>query len=88
MQLEVGMFRGQAVPERICQLCKSDVESEIHFLFECPLYFCRQILQETDLTNVQSNREKMRRCMSTYQKTNGKVNITQIWNERQTLIAT
>ncbi len=85
LQLEVGRFRGQTVQQRICQLCKTDVESEIHFLFECPLYDRNQFLQETNLTNVQSNEEKIKRCMSTHQKQTAKF-VTQIWNERQTLI--
>ena len=87
LQLEIGRFRGQAEHERICQLCGNDVESEIHFLFECPLYNRSQFLRETDLTNVQSNVEKLQRCMSTYQKLTAKF-ITQIWNERQSLIVT
>ena len=87
LQLEVGRFRGQTVQQRICQLCRSEVESEIHFLFECPLYDRSHFLQETELINVQSNTERIKRCMSNYQKTTAKF-IAQIWNERQTLITT
>ncbi len=87
LQLEVGRFRGQTVQQRICQLCKNDVETEIHFLFECPLYDRSHFLQETDLINVQSNTERIKRCMNTYQKVTAKF-IAQIWNERQMLIVT
>ncbi len=87
LQLEIGRFRGQAEHERICQLCGNDVESEIHFLFECPMYDRSQFLREADLTNVQSNVEQLQRCMSTYQRLTAKF-ITQIWNERQSLIVT
>ena len=68
LQLELGRFRGQAVNQRICQLCKNDVESEIHFLFECPRFDRNQFLQETDLINVQSNVEKIKKCMNVHQK--------------------
>ncbi len=87
LQLEVGRFRGQTVEQRVCPLCKTDVESEIHFLFECPVYDRNQFLYETNLSNVQSNEEKIKRCMSVHQKLTAKF-ITQIWNERQTLIVT
>ena len=85
-KLEIGRFRGQSVQQRICQLCKNDVESEIHFLFEWPLYDRSQFLQGTDLKNVQSNSERIKKCRSNYQKLTAKF-IAQIWNEQQTLIA-
>ncbi len=85
LQFELGRFRGQAEQERICQLCKNDIESEIHFPFECPVYDREEFLRSTDLQDVHTNVEKIQRCMSTYQKLTAKF-ITQIWNERQTLI--
>ncbi len=85
LQLEVGRFRGQAVQQRICQLCKNDVETEIHFLLECPLYDRNQFLRETNLIYVQDNVEKIKKCMTEFQKQTAKF-ITQIWNERQALI--
>ena len=87
LQLEVDRFRGQSVQQRICQLCRNEEESEIHFLFECQLYDRYQFLQETNLINVQSNTERIKRCMSIFKKIMAKF-ITQLWNEWQALIVT
>ena len=38
LQIEVGRFRNLQLHERICPVCDSAVEDEIHFLCECPLY--------------------------------------------------
>ena len=54
--------------------------------FEYPLYDRSQFLQETGLNNVQSNIQRVKKCMIDYQKLTAKF-IAQIWNERQTLIA-
>ena len=35
LSLESGRFKKLPVHERICELCKSDVEDEFHFLFNC-----------------------------------------------------
>ncbi len=87
LQLELGRFRGQSVAERICQLCRNDVEMEIHFLFECPFYDRNQFIREAGLSGVQNSEERIKICMVNNQKLTAKF-ITQIWNERQTLIAT
>ncbi len=87
LQIELGRFRGQSVAQLVCQLCKNDVETELHFLFDCPLYDRSQFIQETGLRNVPNNEEKVKICMLDYQKLTAKF-ITQIWCERQTLIVT
>ena len=38
LQIEVGRFRNLQLHERICPICNSDVEDEIHFLCQCSLY--------------------------------------------------
>ena len=38
LQIEVGRFRNMQLNERICPICSSAVEDEIHFLCQCPLY--------------------------------------------------
>ena len=38
LQIELGRFRNLQLHERICPICNSAVEDEIHFLCECPLY--------------------------------------------------
>ncbi len=86
LQIEVGRFRGQSVQQCVCPLCKNDVESEIHFLFECNSYDRNQFLHETNFINVQSNTDKIKQCMTgNYQKVTAKF-ITQFWNERQTIL--
>ena len=36
--IEVGMHKNLKIHERICQVCKKNVEDEIHFLLNCKLY--------------------------------------------------
>ena len=38
LMVEVGRFRGVELEERICPVCGTEVEDEIHFLFSCPHY--------------------------------------------------
>ena len=38
LEIETGRHRKIKVEERICQLCRGNVETESHFLQECPLY--------------------------------------------------
>ena len=38
LEIEKGRHRKLDVSERICQVCKCSVETEMHFLQECPLY--------------------------------------------------
>ena len=35
LQIETGRFRNLSIEERICPLCKTSVEDEIHFVFYC-----------------------------------------------------
>ncbi len=85
LQIEVGRFRVQSVEQRICQLCKTEVESEIHFLFECPVYDRDEFLPLTTLNCVLDNVERIQLCMNNYQKLTVKF-VTKLWNERQNLI--
>ena len=39
LEIEVGRFRGVSPEDRLCQNCNMGVvESEVHFICECPLY--------------------------------------------------
>lgn len=38
LEIEIGRYRNIPLEKRICQLCKTTVEDEIHFLCECPTY--------------------------------------------------
>ncbi len=81
----MGRFRGQSVNQRICQLCKNEVETEIHFLFEFPAYDRDDFLRLTTLNQVPDNVERVKLCMSNYQKLNVKFAV-KLWNKRQNLI--
>ena len=89
LQIEVGRFRGQNVNERICQVCKAAVKSEIHFLFECPAYGTDRVefLRLTSLSRLPNNEDKIKLCMTNHQKLTVKY-VVKLWNERQNLITT
>ncbi len=38
LEIELGRFVNKKIEERICNICRSDVEDEKHFLFDCNLY--------------------------------------------------
>ena len=49
LKIEIGRFIGQALPERICNLCQlNEIENEIHFLIKCPKYetLCQVLYQK------------------------------------------
>ena len=52
LEIEIGRHKNIKVEERICQLCKGNVETEIHFLQECPLY---ANLRTKYLGNIEGN---------------------------------
>ena len=37
MNIEKGRYIGTKVEDRICNLCKNNIEDEVHFLITCPL---------------------------------------------------
>ena len=37
LEIERGRYKGLKAEERICRLCKSEVEDEVHFLLKCPV---------------------------------------------------
>ena len=38
LQIEVGRYKNIDLPQRICQVCSTEVEDEIHFLLTCNAY--------------------------------------------------
>ena len=38
LEIEKGRHKNMNLDDRICQICNSDIESEMHFLTICPLY--------------------------------------------------
>ena len=38
LEIEVGRHHGLPTHDRLCRLCKDDVENEIHFMLQCTVY--------------------------------------------------
>ena len=38
LEFEVGRHHGLPSHDRLCRLCKDEVENEIHFMLQCPVY--------------------------------------------------
>ena len=38
INIEVGRFRGVPLLDRLCPICRSETEDELHFVFKCPFY--------------------------------------------------
>ena len=38
LEVEVGRHHGLPKHDRLCRLCKDEVENEIHFMLQCPVY--------------------------------------------------
>ncbi len=70
LQIETGRWYGDKYEERICKLCNTDVETEIHFIFQCAKFtperiafyhnvniLCENFLQVDDL-------QKLALCMT------------------------
>ena len=53
LEIEKGRHRKVLVEERICKLCLTDVENELHFLQSCPVYenIRLQLFGETPVNN-------------------------------------
>ena len=75
IQIELGRFRGQKLEERICPICNTAVESEIHFLLECPSYDRDAFLQELSIDQNLEPVETLKFCMSEYQKITDKERV-------------
>ena len=75
IQIEVGRFRGQNVTvyecDRICPICRTAVESEIHFLFECPAYdvIRNEFIANIGIDPLSNSVDKMKHCMNLHQST-------------------
>ena len=71
---------------RICPMCKNDVESEIHFLFECNAYDRGDFMRNTNIeSNLLSNDEKLKILMDSHQKATSTF-VCDLWNQRQSKI--
>ena len=60
LQIELGRYSKTPASERTCQLCKSAVQDEFHFLFDCKHYHdeCENLYNKvTELRNCRSNKD-------------------------------
>ena len=39
LEIETGRFRGIPAKDRTCQLCHREPETELHFIYHCPVYY-------------------------------------------------
>ncbi len=85
IQIELGRFRGQKTDDRICPVCKNGVETEIHFLLECPSYNRNAFFQDLSINQNFSSVQKLKLCMSEYQKPTSKF-MCDLWNQRQKIL--
>ncbi len=83
LNLEVGRYRGIKVENRICPLCNNDVETEIHFLFECNKYDRGDFLLNADInSNMLTFTEKLKILMSNHQKATSNF-VCKLWKQRE-----
>ena len=88
LALELGRFLGIPRKERLCPICcKNEVETELHFLFECQclqevrirLYHkCPEVLQFPNVVNRLKYLCKKPYVLGNY--------ISNLWQERQKLL--
>jgi hypothetical protein len=57
LRIETGRFRNLKIEERLCLLCKepNKVETEYHFLFECPFYLFLRLSFYNCISNIKPN---------------------------------
>ena len=74
LEIEVGRYRDIPLSDRLCHICSSAVEDEIHFLCDCPAYsHVREIIfaQARDIEptfQIMDNIDKFVFLMSNLQK--------------------
>ncbi len=87
IQIELGRFRGLSERDRICPICRLNVESELHFMFECQAYenYRDNFITDTGMNPLASSIEKIKYCMQSCQRLTAKY-IVKIWDERQKLL--
>ena len=83
LEVESGRFTGQKREDRICRLCHTDIETELHFLFECSALVApgsALYLKISELTTISTNVEKLKTLVK-MPYTFGNY-IERLWNER------
>ena len=52
LEVETGRYKQKPLEERICKLCKSGIEDEIHFLIDCDFYTDLRYNMFNEMSNV------------------------------------
>ena len=71
LNIEVGRFRGLAETDRLCIFCNNNsIESEVHFLLECPFYSTirTSLLNDTGIDRHTPNKENINVLMNSHQR--------------------
>ena len=74
LEIETGRFRNIELQNRLCQICKTEVEDEIHFLLTCTAYteprkkLFKKALEFNHLFAIQDDFEKFTFLMSNLSK--------------------
>ena len=71
LNIEVGRFRGLPETDRLCIFCNNNsIESEIHFLLECPFYSTirTSLLNVTSIDLNSPNSENISILMNNHQR--------------------
>lgn len=59
LRLETGRYENLPEEERLCPLCKSNIENEMHVLFECSMYEVERAVLFSKAVKVNSNFETL-----------------------------
>jgi hypothetical protein len=59
LEIETGRYKKTVRNERLCKMCSTSVEDELHFLLKCPLLEGRRTLLTTKLSTICPSFEKL-----------------------------
>ena len=87
LQLERGRYVNISRSDRICKLCATDVEDQLHFLFSCPKLLLTRDVMYAGLPElcVQRNPVNKFQTLCTHPHAMGR-HVSSLWNMRQTLL--
>ena len=63
MNIEKGRYIGTKDEDRICNLCKNNIEDEVHFLITCPLL---EKFREPYIKNINKGNNKLPNSEQSY----------------------
>ena len=83
IELEKGRALHLPVDKRVCPLCTGGVETELHFLFDCPCYVVERgklLAQVPELIDIDDNLDKLK-CLAKMPNT-FRSYVSEIWDKR------